>query len=128
MHTPTPWEVSGLEECELDEMGGVIGREPRIEANDGTIICEMAGGLGLGEVSANAYLIVRAVNSYDALVAALERISAMFPADCEEPEPEDYDDTESAYNNGSDVAAHEAATIARAALATTKGGMSMKID
>jgi hypothetical protein len=40
-------------------------------------------------------------------------------ADCgleEQPEPEDYDDTESAYNNGHDVASWEAAQQAKAAL------------
>jgi hypothetical protein len=49
------------------------------------------------------------------LRAALQTIASQSPGD--EPEPEDYDDTESAYENGHDVAAWEAATVARNALA-----------
>lgn len=48
------------------------------------------------------------------LRAALQRIADNGPKT--EPEEEDYDDTESAYGNGMDVAAWEAATIARTAL------------
>ncbi len=48
------------------------------------------------------------------LIAALENIVAQAPED--EPEPEDYDDTESAYSNGHEVASWEAAETARDAL------------
>lgn len=49
------------------------------------------------------------------LTDALRRIAAKGTA--EEPDAECYDDTESAYNNGVEVAAYEAAEIARKALA-----------
>ncbi len=51
----------------------------------------------------------------DVLTTALGRIASMSPES--EPETEDYDDTESAYSNGHDVAAWEAAQVARDALA-----------
>ena len=54
-------------------------------------------------------------NAYDKLFAALQAVAANAPA--EQPEEEDYDDTESAYSNGQDVAAWESAEIARTALA-----------
>lgn len=56
------------------------------------------------------------------IMKALREIVSLAPSD--EPEPEDYDDTESAYNNGYEVAAWEAAILARTAieLATGKKG------
>lgn len=49
------------------------------------------------------------------LLAALQKIAANGDFD-EEPEPESYDDMESAYGNGMDVANWEAAQIAKAAI------------
>ncbi len=49
----------------------------------------------------------------DRYKTALESISAL---SSDEPEEEDYDDTESAYNNGWDVGVSQAAKIARKAL------------
>lgn len=54
------------------------------------------------------------------LLAALKRIAENGNFD-HEPEAEDYDDTESAYGNGMDVANWEAAQIARAAIAKAEG-------
>ncbi|MGU9981488.1 hypothetical protein ACJ4V0_15745 [Phreatobacter sp. HK31-P] len=50
-------------------------------------------------------------------IAGLEEISGRWPADMGEPEPENYDDTESAYSNGEDVGLHCCASIARETLA-----------
>lgn len=50
----------------------------------------------------------------EVLAAALREVAAHGPDKA--PESEDYDDTESAYGNGQDVAAWEAAQIARTAL------------
>ncbi len=50
----------------------------------------------------------------DAVRVKLEEIVATAPA--RRPDEEDYDDMESAYRNGLDVAAWEAAVMARAAL------------
>lgn len=61
-----------------------------------------------------------------ALVAALERIARMGPDD--EPEDEDYDDTESAYNNGHDVAAYKAASIASNGLLHHPGHIRAAMD
>lgn len=47
-------------------------------------------------------------------VAALKEIATAAPD--EAPEPENYDDTESAYNNGNDVACWEAGQVAKDAL------------
>jgi hypothetical protein len=63
--------------------------------------------------------IVRACNAHDALVAALEAISAAGPA--EEPESEKYEDMDSAFGNGHDCAAFQAADIARRALKFARG-------
>jgi len=49
--------------------------------------------------------------------AGLLEVSQLWAGDQDEPEPEDYDDMESAYGNGVDVATYEAAVIARRALA-----------
>ena len=67
------------------------------------------------ESNANARLIAAAPE----LLAALQKIVANAPTD--EPEAEDYDDTESAFNNGADCAAWDAAEIARAAIAKATG-------
>jgi hypothetical protein len=51
------------------------------------------------------------------LLAALEAIRDLWPWDTAEPPmEEDYDDTESAYNNGHDVATFRASLMARDAL------------
>lgn len=47
---------------------------------------------------------------------ALRKLRDNWPAEADEPEPEDYDDMESAYNNGVDVATYEAHVVAKAAL------------
>ncbi len=47
---------------------------------------------------------------------ALRTIAQMWDGETV-PEPEKYDDTESAYNNGHDVASYEAAKVARDAIA-----------
>lgn len=56
------------------------------------------------------------VRHSDHLVAieALKTIAALGPDD--QPEEEDYDDTESAYNNGQDCAYWHAAQLAKSAL------------
>lgn len=59
--------------------------------------------------------ICRAVNSHDALRDALRAIIDAAPDD--EPDGEDYDDTESAAARGVECGLWEAAQIARAALA-----------
>ena len=51
-------------------------------------------------------------------LAALEKIAAMGPV--EEPERENYHDTESAFNNGEDCGTYECAAVARAALASVR--------
>lgn len=53
------------------------------------------------------------------LIEALERIKAAAPE--QQPEEETYDDTESAYSNGAEVAAWEAGEIARKALEAING-------
>lgn len=58
-------------------------------------------------------------STFFVMLAALRKIAEMGPQD--EPEEEDYDDTESAYGNGCDVAAWEAAKIARAAISNVEG-------
>lgn len=50
------------------------------------------------------------------LATALHKIAERWPPDAEPPQAEDYHDTESAYNNGTDVASYECALIARQAL------------
>lgn len=60
-------------------------------------------------------LCIAARSEANAMRVALGRIAAMSD-DTERPEEENYHDTESAYDNGMDVAAYDAAAIARAAL------------
>lgn len=58
-HTPTPWATNGKRVENRDEHGIV---------NDGWIICDCDGP----DAEANAALIVRALNSHEALIEALE--------------------------------------------------------
>lgn len=67
-HTPTPWSIDAY-----DEINGPNGK--RLFVNG------VASALTAGEFmdigKANAAFIVKAVNSYDDLVAALRRIASM---------------------------------------------------
>lgn len=55
------------------------------------------------------------------LLADLTSLAALWPEGDPAPEEEDYDDTESAYSNGQDVANYEAAKIAHSAIAVAMG-------
>ncbi len=114
-HTPTPWIAQG------NYITARVGASQRP-------ICEMSVSAAIGgdrgtycinkhrpTLEANRDLIARAVNAHDVLVAALRKIIDRAPA--QEPEAEDYHDTESAFGNGLECAAWDLAQIARAALA-----------
>jgi hypothetical protein len=108
-HTPTPWCVQTVEEHfpkEVAEQWSNEYRDSKAYEMSGTIWCgsrivAVATDMG-GKAPDNAAFVVRAVNSHDALVAALEEIA------------EGYGDTDHA-NHCTKIR-----RIARAALAAAK--------
>jgi len=67
MHTPTPWITKE------------IGKNLYVEAQEGGFVCDMQISDALGEINgpqtrADAALIVKAVNSYQAMKEALEMV------------------------------------------------------
>ncbi len=93
-HSALPWamETFGLE---LDEYGNVLRGEGRIISGGkhaDTIVCEMAGGIPLFEHEANAAYIVRACNSHERLVGALQAAQAALVALSTPDEPGDMPD------------------------------------
>jgi len=99
-HTPTPWAID-------ETMGG----KTKLWGADGTPICTVSrtrkNGLG------DAALIVRAVNSHAALVAALQRAADAISSIVQQ--------AGDAHNND---ALDYALSEARAALAQARGGQS----
>lgn len=91
------WKFSSVGECDDVDFDNI---EPELVAED------FAVGPSDAEVIAE-------------MLAALRAIIALAPA--EQPEEEDYDDTESAYYNGGEVAAWEAAEIALGIIAKVEG-------
>lgn len=72
-HTPTPWNLGYTGRCILREIPGMCDGE------DGYAVAITSAHslLAPSEARANAAFIVRACNSHDALVKALEEIAAL---------------------------------------------------
>lgn len=66
-HTPLPWIAT-------DPHRRVNPEGPFIGPSDGSPVAALTGYYGLDGIVANAEFIVRAVNSHDALINALEQI------------------------------------------------------
>lgn len=84
-HTPTPWNLGYTGRCILREIPGMCDGE------DGYAVAITSAHslLTPAEAKANAAFIVRAVNSHDALVKALEEMIEVYwgHGDGEFPEP-----------------------------------------
>ena len=84
-HTPTPWNLGYTGRCILREIPGMCDGE------DGYAVAITSAHslLTPSEAKANAAFIVRAVNSHDALVRALEEMIEVYwgDGDGELPEP-----------------------------------------
>lgn len=77
-HTPTPWEIRSIRDRMTRDVNivGIFGPSEIVANLDGIAVPDRMNDRSFVEDRANMELIVRAVNSHDALVSALEKITA----------------------------------------------------